>query len=133
MINSLKSMRKKNTTPKEYQEQEAIFRWAEKMQTRHPELAMLNGSLNGVRLSMGQRIKAKRSGMKAGIPDINLPVPKGKYHGLYIELKRKKGGKLSREQKLWLQSLSDYGYFACVCKGRKAAIEVIEKYIREKL
>lgn len=62
------------------------------MEYKYPELWLLNGSLNGVRLSIGQAVKAKRCGEKRGFPDIFLPVARKGFHGLAIELKKKKGG-----------------------------------------
>jgi len=127
----------KNKLPirSEYQEQCAIFDFAQIMITtgQYPELRLLNGSLNGVKLSIGQAVKAKKNGMKRGYPDIFLPVARGGHHGLYIELKRISGGKLEDEQDFWLQDLSDQGYFACVCRGADAAKRVIINYLRGEL
>ena len=74
----------------EWREQEKVFKWASMYDHEYPELKLLNGSLNGVRLTPGQASKAKRTGLVKGFPDINLPVPRGVFHGLFIELKRKK-------------------------------------------
>ena len=113
----------------EFLEQAAIFRWAEIEQRNLPELEYLNGSLNGVRLTIGQAVKAKRGGMKKGFPDISLPVPRGGYHGLFIELKVDKN-KPSSEQEAWLERLVDQGYYAAVVWGADAAITLIEFYLR---
>ena len=43
----------------------------------------------------------KKEGVKRGVPDICLPVSRGKYHGLYIEMKAGKN-KPSKEQKEWI-------------------------------
>jgi len=54
----------KNKLPirSEYQEQCAIFDFVQIMITtgQYPELRLLNGSLNGVKLSIGQAVKAKK-------------------------------------------------------------------------
>lgn len=34
-----------------------------------------------------EAVKLKQMGVKAGIPDLCLPVPMGMYNGLYIEMK----------------------------------------------
>lgn len=87
-------------TPTEHQEQAALFEWAELQAKAIPELWLLNGSLNGVRLTIGQAVKAKKAGMKKGFPDINLPVKRGEYGALYIELKTlKPKGTVKPEQK----------------------------------
>lgn len=120
---------KKKYKQEEYEDQVAIFKWARHYQRKYPELHLLNGSLNGVRLTIGQAVKAKKAGMKKGFPDISLPVPKSRYHGLYIELKKEKGGRVSPDQKEKLELLRIFGNFACVCEGRFAAIDVIKKYL----
>jgi len=61
--------------------------------------------------------------------DICLPVARGKYHGLYIELKRRKGGRVSYEQRDWLVRPNEQGYYAVVCKGFEAAKKTIEDYM----
>ena len=123
---------------KEADEQAALFRWAELLQNRIPELALLNGSLNGVYLSKAQAGKAKAAGMKKGFPDINLPVPRGGYHGLYIELKikpyrgstgRKAYPKTSKEQIWWNEQLIEQGYRAVFRSGFDAAKDEILNYL----
>ena len=51
------------------------------------------------------------------------------YAGLYIEMKRKKGGKESSEQKEWREYLISQGYKAVVCKGADEAIAAIKEYL----
>jgi hypothetical protein len=122
----------KKIVPKEFEEQEAVFNWAEIHEKRLPDLKYLNGSMNGAKRSWTTAIRAKRQGLKKGFPDISLPVPRCGYHGLYIELKRIKGGVVSKEQKEILNGLAENGYLACVCLGHEAAINVIEKYLKNK-
>ena len=71
----------------------------------------------------------KKEGVKAGVPDIVLPVPRGAYHGLYIELKVGRN-KTSLKQKEWISMLKEQGYFVEVCYGWIAAKEVIENYLK---
>ena len=113
---------------REYSEQCVIFQWASLSLARYPALEWLNGSLNGVRLTIGQAVKMKKAGMKKGYPDINLPVPIGGYHGLYIELKIP-GGTTSDDQRHWLAGLQKMGHFTCICMGANAAIGILEKYL----
>jgi hypothetical protein len=47
----------------------------------------LEGSMNGVRLSKAQAGKAKAAGMLKGSHDVRLPVARGRWIGLSIELK----------------------------------------------
>lgn len=93
----------------------------------------------------GDRIRgaqAKAEGVKAGVPDIMLPVPRGNnlphpyaYNGLFIELKRPgapkvRAGKESKVQTDWIAELRAQGYRAKVCIGWEAAAQVIEDYMR---
>lgn len=75
--------------------------------------------------------KLKRMGLKKGFPDLFFPIPRGGYHGLFIEMKYGKG-KLSDDQKEWLQSLSDSGYACYVCYGADEAIRIIKNYSKMK-
>ena len=124
----------------EAEDQAALFRWAEFHKKYYPELSLLNGSLNGVRLTIGQAVKSKKQGMKKGFPDIHLPVAKGGYHGLFIELKikpyRNDKGKMvypvvSTEQRYWIEVLIKQGYRAVICKGFDAAMIEILNYLKK--
>ena len=120
----------------EYQEQVKVFEWAEIAVSEFPELEMLTGSLNGVRLSIGAAVKAKKAGLKRGYPDIGLDVrrssrlePLRQFGGLRIELKKENSGKLSIDQVWWLNKLRDQGYLAVVCHGAAKAIPTITSYL----
>jgi hypothetical protein len=58
-----------------------------------------------------------------------VPVPSGRYHGLYIELKRQKGGKTSQNQLDWLNYLREKGYYAEVAHGFDEAREIVLHYL----
>lgn len=67
-----------------------------------------------------------RLGVRAGLPDLLVIVP-GKV--IFIEMKRVKGGQLSKMQKEWIDALNTAGTPAYVAKGADAAIEIVEKYL----
>ena len=50
-------------------------------------------------------------------------------NGLFIELKRIDGGRVSAAQMTWIQNLSDQGYRAVVCNGWECAAKVIGDYL----
>lgn len=82
----------------------------------------------------GSRHKAeagrlRAEGVKAGVPDLCLPVARGQYHGLYIELKRQRGGRTSDHQSEWLDALSAQGYKAALCYGWEQAAGTIIEYL----
>ena len=129
MKNKRKQVPSSPPIPSEYSEQVAIFKRAHLYTREHPELRFLNGSLNGVRLTIGQAVKCKKAGMRDGYPDINLPVVRGGYPGLYIELKRIKYGKIDPAQKDWAEFLISQGYMHRFCKGCEEAWDVIINYL----
>lgn len=127
-------MKKKKKTPKlpirpEYDEQVSIFRLAQLYSRQWPELRWLNGSLNGVRLTIGQAVKMKSSGMKKGYPDLFLPVRRGKHSGLFVELKRIKNGRIEPEQREWADFLVSQDYRHEFCRGCDEAWKVITDYL----
>lgn len=113
----------------ESQEQQLLFEWAALSAGRWPELALLYHIPNGGSRSKSEAGRFKAEGVKAGVPDICLPVARGGYHGLYIELKRVKGGRVSTAQQGWIAALREQGYYACVCKGWDDAAHVIKAYL----
>lgn len=117
----------------ESQEQQLLFEWAALAVGRWPELALMYHIPNGGSRSKSEAGRFRAEGVKAGVPDICLPVARGGYHGLYIELKRVKGGRVSTAQQGWIAALRDQGYYACVCKGWDDAAGVIKKYLENKI
>ena len=90
-------------------------------------MAIPNG---GARTAVtGARLKAE--GVRAGVPDLFLAVPTKSAHGLWIEMKRQKGGVVSDEQKAAKAALEDQGYVCTVCKGWKVARRAISGYLGE--
>ena len=71
----------------------------------------------------------KAEGVVAGVPDVFLASPRQGFHGLYIEMKRRKGGSLESSQKDIIARLRQAGYRVEVCKGWLEAREVVENYL----
>ncbi len=72
----------------------------------------------------------KDEGVRAGVPDLFLAWANGQYGGLFIEMKKTKGGRVSDAQKEYLQMLTAAGYDAVVCHGWFEAKDAIESYLR---
>lgn len=113
----------------EHLEQVTLFRWVGYQTKAHPELSLLFAIPNGGLRSKATAAKLKAEGVKAGVPDICLPVARGEYHGLWIELKAGRN-KPTPQQVQWHMRLSQQGYRVAVCYGWEAARDVIEEYLR---
>lgn len=112
-------------------EQICLFRWAAYSSGAMPELKLLYHIPNGGKRDIATAKKLKAEGVKAGVPDICLPVARGKYHGLYIELKVGKN-KTTENQDMWLEALNKNGYYTNVCYGWEEASKVITDYLKER-
>lgn len=116
----------------EHDEQSALFQWADTKQTAYPALALMFAIPNGTRTTPGVAKRMKAEGVKKGIPDICLPVARGDYHGMFIEMKMP--GKYPRpEQREWINNLMEQGYCAIWCWGWERASEMIIDYLEGKL
>jgi len=118
--------------PTEAQEQTWLFQWARMQSGTIKELSMLYHIPNGGSRNHLEAIHLKQQGVQAGVPDLCLPVARGGCHSLYIELKRTKGGRVSREQTEWMEALMQQGHMVAVCQGWKMASDVIMNYLRGK-
>lgn len=112
----------------EANEQEALFGWAGFMRGKYPEIDSLYHIPNGGSRNRIEAANLKRQGVKAGVPDLCLPAARGKYHGLYIEMKYGKN-KASENQEKWIAALREQGYVAEICYGWQQAAELITKYL----
>ena len=117
--------------PVESVEQTCLFHWAQRQSGAYPALSLMFHIPNGGSRHKVEARKLKEQGVKAGVPDVCLPVARGGYHGLYVELKRIKGGKVSSDQQDWIKALAAEGYMAVVCRGWNEAAEAILKYLRQ--
>lgn len=114
--------------PTEHEEQVALFDWAAKCGIR--ELDLLFAIPNaGAGAQRGQAGKMKAEGVKRGVPDTMLPVRRGQYAGLFIEMKRLKGSTISIEQREWMNRLQAQGYRAIVAYGWMHAAAEIKTYL----
>lgn len=111
----------------EHSHQVALFAFA--AQSGIPELRLMFAIPNGEQRSAMTGAKLKAAGVKAGVPDIFLPVARNGFHGLWIELKIK-GGVVSEKQYEWLAKLSEQGYATRVCFGWLEAKQELLEYLR---
>lgn len=123
--------------PTEDQEQEAFVQWLRLK--GYPHFRVPNETYTR---SWSQKAKNKKLGVSSGVPDLFVAVPFPPPHLIIahkdrddevrnktlvaIEMKRKKGGITSANQKKWIKTLNEAGIQTVVCKGCDAAIEFIE-------
>lgn len=113
----------------ETQHQIALFQWW-RLAHRHyglPEKALYHTPNEGKR-SYFTAAKLKAEGMRPGLPDIVLAVPRGGYGALYIELKTQKG-RPSKDQLDYIDLLRSCGNVAMICRGWETAKAIIEAYL----
>lgn len=113
---------------REAEEQEALFVWAEYQAATHPELKLLYHIPNEGKRSASFGAALRRQGLKKGVPDLCLPVARGKYHGLYVEMKAGRNTP-TVDQIRWLDALERQGYHAVWCSGWERAKEEISEYL----
>lgn len=127
----------KPTWKDEHVQQSELFTWIRATRDRCKELKyerhwralrLTHASLNGVRLTIGQAIKAKKSGMLRGVPDVFMPAPRGAWTGLFIEMKVP-GNRPSPEQKEFMALARDEGFFCAVAYTWQDAAEIFIDYL----
>lgn len=109
----------------EHDEQVAVVNW---LREAYPD-CLFTASCGGMRTSIGVAKKMKKSGYTSGCPDLIIAEPRGKFHGLWVEMKRTQGGTVSASQKEWISKLLARGYQAVICRGYAAAVEAIKFYL----
>ena len=109
--------------PSEHIEQAFFVQWARRKEL--PIFAIPNGGARHIKVAM----KLKLEGVRAGVPDLFIALAVGKYHGLFIEMKRQKGGSVSTEQKEWHKLLIANGYKVIIGYGAESAKEQTLLYL----
>lgn len=123
-------------TGDEHSHQVALFMWAAEQiaSGRFPELAMMFAIPNGGERNIAVAARLKAEGVKAGVPDIFLPVPRHGVAGLFLELKRpkaegKRQGSAQDNQSEWIGKLQAQGFGAAVVYGYEAARDMLIQYL----
>jgi VRR-NUC domain len=111
-------------------EQAALMRWAALQQKVWPELKWLHHIPNGGHRTKTTAALLKALGVKPGVFDLFLPVPRHGMHGLYIEMKSKKG-RMSPEQMEFGQEMANAGYAVYICRSFDQARHTIMSYLFE--
>lgn len=102
-----------------------------------PELvwvfAIPNGGSRGKTKDEAMRVGAmlKAEGVKAGVSDIFVPIPRHGRCGLFIEMKREDGGTLSDKQREFGSAMQAAGYGFVCCHGWLEAVKIIKQWLGE--
>lgn len=136
-IDELHRLWDSKTTPKrggksshsEHDLQTACVNWF-RMQYReyaHLLIAIPNGGQRDVRVAR----KLKAEGVVAGVPDLFLAVARGQSHGLWIEMKNGKAGRVSEHQHYMLDALARQGYKGVVCRTFDEFWQIVNSYLAD--
>ena len=114
----------------ESQEQIELMTWCKRNMGKHPELEKIFHIPNGGKRNIQTAMRLKLEGVKPGVPDLFLPVARRGYHGLFIEMKRIKGGSLSASQKDWKAWLAEEHFAWVRANGFEHAKKLLKGYLK---
>ncbi|MFY3456953.1 VRR-NUC domain-containing protein [Achromobacter xylosoxidans] len=112
--------------------QAQVITWAKRQVKVYPELARLFHVPNGGQRNATVAAKLQGQGVKPGVPDLCLPVPRFGCPGLWIEMKTQEG-RVSAHQKDWIAYLRKAGYRVEICRSFDEARDVLLGYLDPKV
>lgn len=129
-------------------QQKALMCWASspQAQEQYPELRWLFHVPNGEERHKRVALELKAMGVKPDVPDLCLPVARGNWQLLWIELKvperkpdeinnKRKGtrrGQVRAGQRLWGEYLKSQGHGHKICYGWEDARQTLIEYLEFK-
>lgn len=127
-------MRSDLLVPLEDEEQMALVDWLELCGLRFAHIPNSTYTKH-----MSVKMKNHRLGVRPGVPDLMVLVSPerskdGEGHLIWIEMKRRKGGVVSPEQRAWLTAfmmLESPNIHAVVAKGWDEAREAVLEYLAD--
>jgi hypothetical protein len=118
--------------PTEHAEAAMFMRAVRGHEHIHPELELLYAIPNGGKRSRKTATGLKAEGVRAGVPDYHLPVTRAGCLGLWIELKRMRGGAVASSQREWHTRLREQGHCVVVARGWEEAWSAVCAYLAAK-
>jgi hypothetical protein len=112
----------------EHRNQVWLIQWVKTQVRTFPDLECLYAIPNGGQRHRLVAAKLKAEGVRAGVFDLHLPVARGGFCGLWIELKVGKN-KPTESQIEWGRLMSAQGHDTAVCYGWNEAKNKIEEYL----
>ena len=107
----------------EHEEQRELVRWFRQTWPGVRIFAIPNGGQR----SMATAARLKAEGVSSGVPDLFVPA-----WGLWVEMKRSKGGSVSAEQKDWIAYLESVEFCCIVGKGAEDAKAKISAFFNQR-
>ncbi len=123
--------RKKPSREESIMQQNLIVWWRAACRGFGIQETLLFAVGNGHRRDVVAAAILKREGLRAGVSDLILAVPRRGIPGMYLELKVP-GGVLSADQKAFISAVSTQGYDARVCYSFDDAVTTITSYLSVK-
>jgi len=131
----------KNKHP-EFHIQCSFYNWCitHKDAVELPGLDMIFAVPSGAHLAKGQGSKLVKEGLRRGVPDMILPVPRLPFHGLFIEIKVdelrdhltkkiiRRAGTPTEQQTEYMRRLDLLGYKVALCFGLYEAKKAVLEY-----
>jgi hypothetical protein len=118
----------------EHDHQVQVIKWAV-LQVKcgtYPDLDVLHAIPNAGRRTRGEVGWMLSEGLKSGVPDLHLPVARGGWKSLYIEMKSERG-RVSKSQAWWQSRLYQLGHCVVTCFTHVQAEETLVEYLDGKL
>jgi hypothetical protein len=109
----------------EHEIQCALVRWCD---LQGPPYDLLYANPNGGHRRKSVAAKMKAEGVRAGVPDLTLPVPRGRFGALYLELKRP-GKYPTAVQREMIGRLREAGNRVRVVRSVDEAMDAIHEYL----
>jgi len=110
---------------KEHELQAACVKW---FSLQYPQYdRMLFAIPNGGHRDIRTAARLKAEGVKRGVPDLFLSIPRGGYNGLYIEMKYG-DNKLTADQEKFFNQATELGYLCLDCYTVDEFIDIITGY-----
>lgn len=131
------AIRKRRDDP-EHRIQVELMERVRLLEAAYPELGDLHAIPNGGHRGKAAAAKMKAEGVKRGVPDLFLPVPRyakepnfpQQFHGLYLETKTP-AGRLTPEQRDFLARAVERGYACAVYRTPADGISLLVTYLTE--
>jgi len=128
-VASSKYHRTRQRRQDEEEEQMALIRWVDEVAVRsEPLLGLLYHIPNGKYRTKAGAGRLKAMGVRAGMPDLHLPVARRGYHSLYIECKAP-GRRVDAEQRAMHALLTHQGHCVRTYQGWLAAATALCWYM----